>query len=130
MQSDEARHISNGYATLITVLQDDSNIPLIERDLLQAWWSNHAYLDSFGSGIMEYISKIAHRPESYLDKWDRWVRDDWYRSYVLKLGKLGLNLPEDMFVRARERLAKRHGPQGFFRAARPSGCSTSGAATR
>ena len=27
-------------------------------------------------------------------------RDDWYRSYVLKLGKLGLNFPADMFDRA------------------------------
>ncbi|HET8977338.1 MAG TPA: hypothetical protein VFN87_04220, partial [Solirubrobacteraceae bacterium] len=33
VQSDEARHISNGYATLLTVLQDDHNAPLIERDL-------------------------------------------------------------------------------------------------
>ena len=32
VQSDEARHISNGYATLLTVLQDDHNAPLIERD--------------------------------------------------------------------------------------------------
>jgi propane monooxygenase large subunit len=104
VQSDEARHISNGYATLLTVLQDDSNAPLIERDLLQAWWINHAYLDSFGSGIMEYTSKDRSDHESYLDKWDRWVRDDWYRSYILKLGKLGLNLPTDMFEHARERI--------------------------
>ena len=104
VQSDEARHISNGYATLLTVLQDDSNAPLIERDLLQAWWINHAYLDSFGSGIMEYASKDRSDPESYLDKWDRWVRDDWYRSYILKLGRLGLNLPTDMFDHARERI--------------------------
>ena len=47
MQSDEARHISNGYATLLTVLQEDDNAPLIERDLAQAWWINHAYLDGF-----------------------------------------------------------------------------------
>ena len=103
VQSDEARHISNGYATLLTVLQDDYNAPLIERDLLQAWWINHAYLDIFGSGIMEYLSKDRSDPESYLDKWDRWVRDDWYRSYILKLGKLGLN-PPDMFEHARERI--------------------------
>ena len=49
VQSDEARHISNGYATLLTVLQEDDNAPLIERDLAQAWWINHAYLDGFGS---------------------------------------------------------------------------------
>ena len=106
VQSDEARHISNGYATLLTVLQEPDNAPLIERDLQQAWWINHAYLDGFGAGIMEYGSKDRSDHESYMDKWDRWVRDDWYRSYVLKLGKLGLNIPPDIFERARERLEK------------------------
>jgi propane monooxygenase large subunit len=104
VQSDEARHISNGYATLLTVLQEDSNAPLIERDLQQAWWMNHAFLDVFSGGIMEYFTKDRSDKESYLDKWDRWIRDDWYRAYVLKLGKLGLNVPPDMFERARERI--------------------------
>ncbi|MFY9468953.1 MAG: hypothetical protein WAP37_02415 [Solirubrobacterales bacterium] len=106
VQSDEARHISNGYATLLTVLQDDHNAPLIERDLQQAWWINHAFLDVFAGGIMEYFSKDRSDPESYLDKWDRWIRDDWYRAYVLKLGKLGLNVPPDIFDRARDRLVR------------------------
>lgn len=104
VQSDEARHISNGYATLLTVLQEDSNAPHIERDLQQAWWINHAFLDVFSGAIMEYFSYDRSDPESYLDKWDRWIRDDWYRSYVLKLGKLGLNVPPDIFERARDRL--------------------------
>ena len=102
VQSDEARHISNGYATLLTVLQEDDNAPLIERDLAQAWWINHAYLDGFGSAIMEYSSDDRSDPESYMDKWERWIENDWYRSYVLKLGKLGLNFPPEMFDRARD----------------------------
>jgi propane monooxygenase large subunit len=104
VQSDEARHISNGYATLLTVLQEDDNAALIERDLAQAWWINHAYLDGFGSAIMEYSSDDRSDPESYLDKWERWIENDWYRSYVLKLGKLGLNFPPEMFERAKTRL--------------------------
>jgi propane monooxygenase large subunit len=55
---------------------------------------------------MEYFSRDRSDPESFLDKWDRWIRDDWYRAYVLKLGKLGLNVPPDMFDRARERIVK------------------------
>ncbi|MHB8696260.1 MAG: ferritin family protein, partial [Solirubrobacteraceae bacterium] len=106
VQSDEARHISNGYATLLTVLQDDQNIPLIERDLQQAWWINHAFLDVFSAAVMEYFSRDRSDPESFLNKWDRWIRDDWYRSYVVKLGKLGLDVPPDMFERARERIVK------------------------
>ena len=106
VQSDEARHISNGYATLLTVLQDDHNAPLIERDLQQAWWINHAFLDVFAGAVMEYFSRDRSDPECFLDKWDRWIRDDWYRAYVLKLGKLGLNVPPDIFERARERIVK------------------------
>jgi propane monooxygenase large subunit len=106
VQSDEARHISNGYATLLTVLQDERNVPLIERDLQQAWWINHAFLDPFAGGIMEYFSRDRSDPESFLDKWDRWVRDDWYRAYVLKLGRFGLNVSPDMFERARERIVQ------------------------
>ena len=41
-----------------------------------------------------------------MDKWERWIEDDWYRSYVLKLGKLGLNFDSTLFDRARDRLKK------------------------
>lgn len=106
VQSDEARHISNGYATLLTVLQDDHNAPLIERDLQQAFWINHAFIDVFAAILMEYGSKDRSDPECFLDKWDRWVRDDWYRAYILKLGKLGLDISPEIFERARERIVK------------------------
>ena len=118
VQSDEARHISNGYATLMTVLQHEDNIPLIENDLQHAWWCNHSFIDPFVGVIMEYFTKDRTDPESFLTKWDRWVRDDWYRAYVLKLGKLGLDVSPDIFVRARERLTKGlHHKQMLFGAA-------------
>ncbi|WP_205697239.1 hypothetical protein [Conexibacter sp. SYSU D00693] len=104
VQSDEARHISNGYATMLTVLQEEENIPLIERDLQQAWWIVHAFVDPFVGTIMEYFSRDRSDEESYLHKWDRWIRDDWYRSYVEQLGKMGLSIPPTMFERARERI--------------------------
>jgi propane 2-monooxygenase large subunit len=104
VQSDEARHISNGYATLLTVLQDDHNAPLIERDLQQAFWINHAFIDVFSAIVMEYFSRDRSDPECFLDKWDRWVRDDWHRAYITKLGRLGLDIPPDIFERARERI--------------------------
>jgi propane monooxygenase large subunit len=106
VQSDEARHISNGYATLLTVLQDDRNAEHVVRDLQQAWWINHAYLDAFTGAVVEMFSEDRSDPESYLNKWDRWIRDDWYRSYIQKLGKLGVDIPPDMFDRARERIVK------------------------
>jgi propane monooxygenase large subunit len=42
---------------------------------------------------MEYSSDGRSDPRGYMDKWERWIENDWYRSYVLKLGKLGLNFP-------------------------------------
>jgi propane monooxygenase large subunit len=104
VQSDEARHISNGYATMLTMLQKDENVPLIERDLQQAWWTVHSWVDPFVGSIMEYFSTDRSDTENYLTKWDRWIRDDWYRSYVEQLGKMGVNVPPAMFDRARERL--------------------------
>jgi len=103
-QSDEARHISNGYATLMTLLQEDSNIPLIQQDLAAGWWSTHAFIDPFAGVLMEYFSKNRSDTESYLDKWNRWVNDDYYRSYIEQLGKLGLEMDPAVFLDARERI--------------------------
>ncbi len=79
---------------------------------------------------MEYFSRDRSDPRVFLDKWDRWVRDDWYRAYVLKLGKLGLERPAG-HLRARARAA-RQGPHPQARDVRRSrrGRSTSGASTR
>ena len=43
--------------------------------------------------------------ESYLQKWDRWVNDDYYKSYIEQLGKLGLEMDAGPFMGARERIA-------------------------
>jgi propane 2-monooxygenase large subunit len=105
-QSDEARHISNGYATLMTLLQEDSNIPLIKQDLASGWWSTHAFIDPFAGTLIEYFSKDRSDQESYLTKWDRWVNDDYYRSYIEQLGKLGLDMDPQVFLGARDRIVR------------------------
>ena len=33
IQSDEARHMANGWATFATLLQDDRNVPLVQQAL-------------------------------------------------------------------------------------------------
>src|SRR6202021_3281709 len=99
-----SRHSSDGVAAPVAVLPGDPNAPLIERDLQQAFWINHAFIDVFSAIVIEYFSRDRSDPESHLDKWDRWVRDDWHRAYVVKLGKVGLNIPTDIFEGARGRL--------------------------
>jgi propane 2-monooxygenase large subunit len=105
VQSDEARHINNGYATLLYLLQEPENAPLLEQDIQQMFWTVHAFVDAFMGILVEYAPIDATDPESWTAKWDRWVHDDYYRSYIVNLGKLGLKIPESMFKRARERIA-------------------------
>nr|WP_308129535.1 hypothetical protein [Actinoplanes polyasparticus] len=54
VQSDESRHISNGYATLLMALADEGNHQLLERDLRYAWWNNHR-----GSSAVAFRSSCA-----------------------------------------------------------------------
>ncbi len=54
MQSDESRHISNGYATLLMALSDESNHQLLQRDLRYAWWNNHRVVDAAIGTFIEY----------------------------------------------------------------------------
>jgi len=97
VQSDESRHISNGYATLIMSMANDENKDLIERDLRYAWWNNHAVVDAAIGTFIDYGSKDRRKDrESYAEMYRRWVYDDYYRSYLAPLEKYGLTIPHDL----------------------------------
>src|SRR5437773_2482331 len=88
VQSDESRHISNGYATLLMALSDESNHQLLERDLRYAWWNNHRVVDAAIGTFIEYGTKDRRKDrESYAEMWRRWIYDDYYRSYLVPLEK-------------------------------------------
>ena len=57
VQSDESRHISNGYATLLMALSDEGNRQLLERDLRYAWWNNHAR----GGRRHRHLHRVRHQ---------------------------------------------------------------------
>ena len=96
-QSDESRHISNGYATLIMAMSNDENKELLERDLRYAWWNNHAVVDAAIGTFIDYGSKDRRKDrESYAEMYRRWVYDDYYRSYLAPLEKYGLAVPHDL----------------------------------
>src|SRR3954452_15926931 len=96
-QSDESRHISNGYATLIMAMSNDENKDLLERDLRYAWWNNHAVVDAAIGTFIDYGSKDRRKDrESYAEMYRRWVYDDYYRSYLAPLEKYGLEVPHDL----------------------------------
>jgi propane monooxygenase large subunit len=105
VQSDESRHISNGFGTLLMVLGDERNHDLLERDLRYAWWNNHAVVDAAIGTFIEYGTKDRRKDrESYAEMWRRWVYDDYYRSYLIPLEKHGLRVPHDLVEEAWNRI--------------------------
>ena len=57
VQSDESRHISNGYSIILMALADERNRELLQRDLRYAWWNNHAVVDAAIGTFIEYGTK-------------------------------------------------------------------------
>ncbi len=123
VQSDESRHISNGHSTLMAVLNDPDNHALLERDIRYAFWQNHAIVDAAIGTIIEYGTKDRRKDrESYAELWQRWVFDDYYRSYLLPLEKYGLKIHHDDVQAAWDRIIKHdyvHYTSQFFSAGWP-----------
>jgi len=105
VQSDESRHISNGYSIILMALADERNRQLLERDLRYAWWNNHAVVDAAIGTFIEYGTKDRRKDrESYAEMWRRWIYDDYYRSYLVPLEKYGLAIPHDLVEEAWNRI--------------------------
>ena len=118
VQSDESRHISNGYATLLMALADPENQLLLERDLQYAFWNNHCLVDAAIGTFIEYGTKDRRKNrESYAEMWRRWIYDDYYRSYLLPLEKYGLKIHHEDVEEAWNRIANKgyvHKTAQFF----------------
>jgi hypothetical protein len=91
IQSDEARHMANGYATLVTVLSDDRNLPLIQEALDKYFWRGHIFIDAFLGTLTDYFS--ANRVGAYKNMWQQWIMEDWVGSFIARLEKFGLKAP-------------------------------------
>src|SRR4028118_2301365 len=105
VQSDESRHMNNGYGALLMALAHDENKDLIERDMRYAWWNNHAVVDAAIGTFIDYGSKDRRKDrESYAEMWKRWVYDDYYRSYLVPLEKYGMNVPHDLIEESWDRV--------------------------
>lgn len=91
IQSDEARHMANGYATLMTLLDDDRNIPLVQ-DALDKWtWRGHVGFE-IGLGLFcDYF--VKNKTESYKEMTTRWVLEDYYGGFYKQLEKYGIKEP-------------------------------------
>jgi 1,2-phenylacetyl-CoA epoxidase catalytic subunit len=91
IQSDESRHMANGYATLMTLLQDDRNIPLIQQAFDKWSWRGHM---GFEVGLMLFADYfVRHKTESAKEMSQRWVLEDYYGGFYKKLEKYGITEP-------------------------------------
>jgi propane 2-monooxygenase large subunit len=105
VQSDESRHISNGYSIILMALADERNRELLERDLRYSWWNNHCVVDAAIGTFIEYGTKDRRKDrDSYAESWRRWIYDDYYRSYLVPLEKYGLEIPHDLVELAWDRI--------------------------
>ena len=94
VQSDESRHISNGYSIILMALADERNRQLLERDLRYAWWNNHAVVDAAIGTFIEYGTKDRRKDrDSYAEVWRRWIYDDYYRSLPRPAGEVRADDP-------------------------------------
>lgn len=123
VQSDESRHINNGYGTLMMTLGDPDNHELLERDIRYAFWQNHAIVDAAVGTIIEYGTKDRNKQkESYAELWRKWVYEDYYRSYLVPLEKYGIKIHHDDVEAAWDRITKSnyvHKVAQFFSAGWP-----------
>jgi propane 2-monooxygenase large subunit len=105
VQSDESRHMNNGYGTLLMALANDENKDLIERDLIYSLWNQHAVVDAAIGTFIDYGTKDRRKDrESYAEMWRRWYYDDYYRSYLVPLEKYGLKVPHDVIEESWDRI--------------------------
>ena len=91
IQSDEVRHMANGYATLAALLAEPDNLPTIQRDLDVAFWRLHVFMDNFLGVVYDYFPKVRLR--SYREYWEQWIWEDWIGGYVERLAPFGLEVP-------------------------------------
>ncbi len=91
IQSDEVRHMANGYATLAALLAEPENLPMVQRDLDTAFWRLHVFLDSFLGVVYDYFPTVRLR--SYREYWEQWIWEDWIGGYIERLSPFGVQVP-------------------------------------
>ena len=101
IQSDESRHMANGYATLAAVLSNPDNLQHVQADFDRAFWRLHAFIDPFLNVVWDYFQ--AKRTSSYMEKWNEWIDQDWVGSYIARLAPFGLKVPR-WYEDAKERM--------------------------
>lgn len=102
IQSDEARHMANGYSTLAAVLSEPDNLPMLQQDFDRSFWRQHTFLDPLIAVLFDYFGG-GKMKQGYGALWEEWVADDWVGNYIGTLEPFGLQVPK-YFAHAAERM--------------------------
>jgi|GEM_PF-790639 len=98
IQSDEARHMANGYATLMSVVEaSDRNVELLQDDIIWAAWREFTTFSLPIAFVYENGAKRRAK-RSALELWEQYVLDQFYGSYLGKLEKWGIKVPDEMIA--------------------------------
>lgn len=94
IQSDELRHMANGYHTMISVVDNADNMQYLQTDLENAFWIQHKGFTPMVGRAFEYGA--VNRGEPWAETWDRWVYEDWGGIWMGRFGQFGLKSPRNL----------------------------------
>ncbi|PND54253.1 methane monooxygenase [Mycobacterium sp. ENV421] len=100
IQSDEMRHMANGYQTIVSVAHDAENMKYLQTDLENAFWLQHRFATPVVGAGFEYGA--VNRLEPWARVWDRWVYEDWGGIWLGRLSKFGIESPRNLADAKRE----------------------------
>jgi Methane/Phenol/Toluene Hydroxylase len=94
IQSDELRHMANGYHTIVSVVDDPDNMQFLQDDLENAFWIQHRGFTPMVGRAFEYGA--VNRGEPWAKTWDRWVYEDWGGIWMGRFSRFGLKSPRNL----------------------------------
>jgi hypothetical protein len=94
IQSDELRHMANGYHTIVSIVDDPDNMRYLQTDLENAFWLQHRGFTPMVGRAFEYGA--VNRAEPWAETWDRWVYEDWGGIWMGRFSRFGLASPRNL----------------------------------
>ena len=91
IETDELRHMANGYQTIVSIVNDPEAMKYLQTDLDNAFWTQHKFLTPFIGAALEYGSK--YKVEPWAKSWNRWVYEDWAGIWLGRLAQFGIKSP-------------------------------------
>jgi len=94
IQSDELRHMANGYQTIVSIVDNPDNMEFLQDDLEDAFWIQHKGFTPMVGRAFEYGA--VHRGEPWAQTWDKWVYEDWGGIWMGRFSRFGLKSPRNL----------------------------------